>query len=82
MSTICLPAIAAPATVGREAWGESGEKHLPPERHAEIGRAEWKRNFRHRRTLDRLGKSHGSTEAEVRLPLGPTVLRLCGGGGK
>ena len=76
MSTICLPAIAAPATVGREAWGESGEKHLPPERHAEIGRV------RLRRTLDRLGKSHGSTEAEVRLPLGPTVLRLCGGGGK
>jgi len=71
MSTICLPAIAAPATVGREVWGESGEKHLPPERWVKIGRV------RLRRTLDR--SSHGSTEAEVPLPLSPTVLRPCGG---
>jgi len=67
MSTICLPTIAAPATVGREAWGESGEKRLPAERYAEIGRV------RLRRTPNRLGKSHGSTESR------PTVLRPCGG---
>ena len=59
--------------MGRGAWGESGEKHLPAERHAEIGRV------RLRRTPNRLGKSHGSTEAEVPQPLSPTVLRLCGG---
>jgi len=73
MSTICVPAIAAPATVGREAWGDSGEKHLPPAPPAEIGRV------RLRRIPNRLRKSHGSTAAEVPLPLSPTLLRLCGG---
>jgi len=66
MSTICLPAIAAPATVGREAWGESGEKHLPPERWVKIGRV------RLRRTLTSSQSIWGSTESH------PTTLKLSG----